>query len=101
MKLNKFLIISLSVLMLLMMCVAAVAADSNEGSGSIDSNATGDDYTSDEDVEPEVTYGSEDEGSSGGGSNSVPLSNHATSNPLVLLLGALTLVGVCFSNSKK
>ena len=89
-KLNRSLFAVLAVL-LLVSCIGSVLAYSDQGSGSI--SQVDDDSV--EDADDVISVSDESSGSSSGsGSTHVSLSNHATGNPLVLLLGALTLVGV-------
>ena len=92
MKLNESLLVVLAILMVIAVSCSAISAYSDDGSGSIDSNPGGNNYTDDSDVDPDIEYDSDNGGGSGG--DSVSLSSHATGNPLILLLGAITLVGV-------
>lgn len=101
-KLIKSLFAVLAVL-LLVSCVCSVLAYSDQGSGEIDnieddSVEDSDDVisVSDDDVSSSDSSdgSSSGSGSSSGGSGGVSLSNHATANPCVLLLCALTLMGV-------
>lgn len=102
-KLIKSLFAVLAVL-LLVSCVCSVLAYSDQGSGEIDNieddsvedsddviSVSDDDDVSSSDSSDGSSSGS---GSSSGGSGGVSLSNHATANPCVLLLCALTLMGV-------
>ena len=103
-KLIKSLFAVLAVL-LLVSCVCSVLAYSDQGSGEIDnieddSVEDSDDVISVSDDDDVSSSDSSDGSSSGsgssssGGSGGVSLSNHATANPCVLLLCALTLMGV-------
>ena len=104
-KLIKSLFAVLAVL-LLVSCVCSVLAYSDQGSGEIDnieddSVEDSDDVISVSDDDDDVSSSDSSDGSSSGsgssssgGSGGVSLSNHATANPCVLLLCALTLMGV-------
>ena len=90
-KLNKSLFAVLAVL-LLVGCIGSVLAYSDQGSGSI--SQVDDDSVEDADDVISVSDVSDDDSPSG--DNSVSLSRHSTGNPLILLLGALTITG-CYS----
>lgn len=98
-KLIKSLFAVLAVL-LIVSCVCSVLAYSDQGSGEID-NIEDDSVEDSDDVisvsDDDVSSSDSSDGSSSGsgsGSGGVSLSNHATANPCVLLLCALTLMGV-------
>ena len=98
-KLIKSLFAVLAVL-LLVSCVCSVLAYSDQGSGEID-NIEDDSVEDSDDVisvsDDDVSSSDSSDGSSSGSGSSsggVSLSNHATANPCVLLLCALTLMGV-------
>lgn len=92
-KLNKSLLVVLAVL-LIVICVGSVLAYSDNASGSI--SQVVDDSIEDAD---DVISVSENSSSSSSGSVHVSLSSHATGNPLVLLLCALTVTG-CYSTRR-
>ena len=85
-KLNKSLFSILAIL-LITSCIGSIFAYSDEGSGSIDFIGDDDDNSNSNIV---VSDKSSDDSSN---DVSVSLTKHATGNPLILLLGALTLVG--------
>ncbi len=91
MNLNKSLLIVLAVLMVAACSLTVISAYSDEGSGSIVGDPSDDDYISDDDVDPEIYYDSPSNG--GNGNSGVPLTNHPTANPLVLLISALAVIG--------
>lgn len=89
-KLNKSLF-AILVVFLLVSCACSVFAYSNQSSGEI--NMIKDDSVEDAD---EVISVSDDSSSDSVGSSSVThvsLSDHATGNPLVLLLCVLSVIG--------
>lgn len=98
-SLNQRLLVVLAILLLVAGSVSAISAYSDNGTGVIDDNPGGDNYTYASDVASEVYYDNASSGSNGG-SNSVPLDQHPTAHPVLLLLGSLTLVGICFANRK-
>lgn len=100
-KLNKSLLAVLVVL-LIVSCVGSVIAYSDDPSGSI--SQVDDDSIEDADdvISVSESSGDSSSSSSSGSSSSsvqVSLSNHATGNPLVLLLCALTVAG-CYSTRR-
>lgn len=94
-KLNKSLFTVLAVF-LIVSCIGSVIAYSDEGSGSI--VQVDDDSIEDANNVIVVSEGSGNSSSSSGDAQ-VSLSSHATGNPLVLLLGALTIAG-CYSTRR-
>ena len=93
-KLNKSLFSILAIL-LIISCIGSIFAYSDEGSGSIDLVEDDDDDSNSNIVVSDKSTDDSTDDSSDDSSNdvSVSLTKHATGNPLILLLGALTLVG--------
>ena len=105
-SLNKKLFVVLAILLLVAGSVSAISAYSDNGTGVIDDNPGGDNYTSAGDVASEVYYDnnvvpdSNDTSTNSGSGSSVSLTEYPTANPVLLLLGSVTLAGICFANRK-
>ena len=104
-SLNKKLFVVLAILLLVAGSVSAISAYSDNGTGVIDDNPGGDNYTYASDVASEVYYDNEspdsnDTSTNSGSGSSVSLTEYPTANPVLLLLGSVTLAGICFANRK-
>ena len=99
-SLNKRLFVVLAILLLVAGSVSAISAYSDNGTGTIDDNPGGDNYTHASDVASEVYYDNASSSGSNGGANSVSLAQYPTAHPVLLLLTSLTIAGICFADRK-
>ena len=94
-KVNKVLFAVLAMLVVISAASSVIAVDSENGTMDyepLDDTPVPEDDDDSEDTTGEATAGG-DGGSSNGESTTVSLTEHATANPILVLMASLTLIG--------